>query len=256
MKKKSSSQSAFFNPRALIGLFFCFAGVLIALFAFGAPQETAPQAGPKSNSPFENTMTRQDLVEIYQSIAPAAFVPPACVAGSEIFTDVPASNPFCPWVEELFRQGITGGCGGGKFCPGDPVSRQQMAVFIVRALQKVPETLPSGATLRGVYTWAGHYTTGFRPTAPISYQFPLASPPSLNVIPIGGGGTAACPGSSADPQAAPGQLCVYQTRNDSGTPLVVFNQIAGGRFGAVLFASVVGPSTDFEFDGTWAVTAP
>jgi Chaperone of endosialidase len=44
MKKKSSTQpvrrslseGGFFNPRALIGLFVCFAGVLIALSAFGA----------------------------------------------------------------------------------------------------------------------------------------------------------------------------------------------------------------------------
>jgi hypothetical protein len=132
MKKKSPSQSAFFNPRALIGLFFCFAGVLIAFFAFGA-QETAPQAKPKSNA-LENTMTRQDLAGMYEAMAPAGFVPPACVAGSEMFDDVLADNPFCPWVEELARQGITTGCAPNLFCPGDPVTRQQMAVFIVRAL--------------------------------------------------------------------------------------------------------------------------
>jgi hypothetical protein len=128
-----------------------------------------------------------------------------------------------------------------------------MAVFLVKGA--VPDTLPSGATLRGVYSYAGHETIGFSPTAPISYQFPLASPPSLNVIPIGGGGTPACPGSSANPQAAPGQLCVYQTRNDSGTTLELFNEIEGGRFGAVLFADLP-DNTDFEFEGTWAVTAP
>ncbi len=133
MKKKSPSQSAFFNPRALIGLFFCFAGVLIAFFAFGA-QETLPQAQPKSNAPLANTMTRQDLVGMYEAMAPAGFVPPPCVAGSEMFDDVLADNPFCPWVEELARQGITTGCAPNLFCPGASVTRQQMAVFIVRAL--------------------------------------------------------------------------------------------------------------------------
>jgi S-layer homology domain len=124
MKKKSSSQSAFFNPRALIGLFVCFAGVLIAFFAFGAqPQGTAPD---------ENTITRQDLVQMYRATAPATFVPPPCVAGSERFQDVPASNPFCPWIEELARQGITTGCTPTTFCPGATVTRQEMAVFIVR----------------------------------------------------------------------------------------------------------------------------
>jgi hypothetical protein len=54
MKKKSSSQlvrrslseGGFFNPRALIGLFVCFAGVLIALSAFGGqPERDLPDDG-------------------------------------------------------------------------------------------------------------------------------------------------------------------------------------------------------------------
>jgi hypothetical protein len=116
-------------------------------------------------------------------------------------------------------------------------------------------TLPSGATLRGAYTWAGRKTIEYSPTTIISYQFPLPSPPETNVIDIGGGMTEKCPGTSANPQAAPGQLCVYQVRNDSGTPVQALNQIEGGLFGAVLFASVP-DNTNFEFDGTWAVTAP
>ena len=104
MKKKSSSESAFFSLRVLIGLFICFAGVLIAFFAFGT-QPTAPQA----NQPQANGMTRQELVGLYEALAPADFVPPACVPGSEMFTDVPASNPFCSWIEELARRGITAG---------------------------------------------------------------------------------------------------------------------------------------------------
>src|SRR5439155_23619772 len=36
MKRESSAQAAFFNPRALFGFFLCFVGVILALFAFGA----------------------------------------------------------------------------------------------------------------------------------------------------------------------------------------------------------------------------
>ena len=36
MKKKSTSQSAFLNLRVLIGFFFCFGGMLMVLFPFGA----------------------------------------------------------------------------------------------------------------------------------------------------------------------------------------------------------------------------
>jgi hypothetical protein len=52
-----------------------------------------------------------------------------CVAGSEMFADVPATSPFCPWIEELARRGITGGCGGGNYCPTNSTTRGQMAEF-------------------------------------------------------------------------------------------------------------------------------
>jgi hypothetical protein len=50
------------------------------------------------------------------------------------FADVSASDPFCGFIERLAEDGITGGCGNGNFCPGDPVTRGQMAVFIESAL--------------------------------------------------------------------------------------------------------------------------
>jgi len=31
------------------------------------------------------------------------------------------------------EDGITGGCGGDNFCPNDPITRAQMAVFLVAA---------------------------------------------------------------------------------------------------------------------------
>jgi hypothetical protein len=59
-----------------------------------------------------------------------ALTPPACIAGSEQFGDVPASSGFCRWVEELFRRGVVTGCGGGNYCPTAPVTREQMSVFL------------------------------------------------------------------------------------------------------------------------------
>ena len=54
--------------------------------------------------------------------------PPACT--TPVFSDVPATSPFCRWIEELVRRGVVSGCGGGKYCPADPVTREQMGVFI------------------------------------------------------------------------------------------------------------------------------
>ena len=51
-----------------------------------------------------------------------------------MFADVPASSPFCRWIEELARRGVVGGCGGGNYCPGRTVTREQMAVFVLRTL--------------------------------------------------------------------------------------------------------------------------
>jgi hypothetical protein len=47
-----------------------------------------------------------------------------------MFADVPASSPFCRWIEELANRGVVTGCGGGNYCPADDVSREQMAVFL------------------------------------------------------------------------------------------------------------------------------
>ena len=55
--------------------------------------------------------------------------PPA----SGIFGDVPVGDPYAAWIEELFHEGITSGCGGGNFCPALTNTRGEMAAFLSRA---------------------------------------------------------------------------------------------------------------------------
>jgi S-layer homology domain len=50
------------------------------------------------------------------------------------FGDVPASHPFYQFIEALAKSGITSGCGGGSYCPDNPLTRGQMAVFLSKAL--------------------------------------------------------------------------------------------------------------------------
>ena len=57
------------------------------------------------------------------------YPPPACT--TPMFNDVPASNGFCRWIEELARRGIVTGCGGGNYCPNSATTRGEMAVFLV-----------------------------------------------------------------------------------------------------------------------------
>jgi hypothetical protein len=50
------------------------------------------------------------------------------------FGDVPVFHPFYQFIEALARSGITGGCGGGNYCPDASLTRGQMAVFLSKAL--------------------------------------------------------------------------------------------------------------------------
>jgi hypothetical protein len=54
--------------------------------------------------------------------------------GSPTFGDVPTSDPGFQYIEALVAAGITAGCGGGNYCPDNPLTRRQMAVFISKAL--------------------------------------------------------------------------------------------------------------------------
>ena len=77
--------------------------------------------------PHDAVTREQTAVLLLRTLDPA-LNPPACT--TPLFSDVPASSPFCRWIEELVRRGVTAGCGGGRYCPADPVTREQMAVFL------------------------------------------------------------------------------------------------------------------------------
>jgi hypothetical protein len=49
------------------------------------------------------------------------------------FVDVPSSDPFYSDIGKLSARGVTLGCGNGNYCPNAPVTREQMAAFILRA---------------------------------------------------------------------------------------------------------------------------
>jgi hypothetical protein len=53
------------------------------------------------------------------------------------FSDI-ATSTFLDDIHWLFYEGITAGCGGGKFCPRAAVTRVQMAQFLVRAFNYPP----------------------------------------------------------------------------------------------------------------------
>ena len=78
------------------------------------------------------TVTRDQMaVFLLRGIHGSAYTPPA--ATGAVFADVPADYWAAAWIEQLAAEGITGGCGNGNYCPSTPVSRDQMAIFLLRS---------------------------------------------------------------------------------------------------------------------------
>jgi streptogramin lyase len=69
------------------------------------------------------------------------YLPPVCTG---IFPDVPCPSTYANWIERLFQEGITAGCGTG-YCPDDPVTRAQMAVFLLKT-EHGANYVPPGCT--------------------------------------------------------------------------------------------------------------
>lgn len=80
----------------------------------------------------ESTVTRDQMaVFLIRAGRGPDFVPPPATG---VFTDVPANYWAASFIEQLRNDGITTGCAPGPaFCPGNPVTRAEMAVFLLRA---------------------------------------------------------------------------------------------------------------------------
>ena len=81
----------------------------------------------------ETTVTRAQMaVFLERGIHGSSYNPPG-VAGSTGFGDVGPSYWAGAWIKQLAAEGITGGCGSGNYCPESPVTRAQMAIFLLRS---------------------------------------------------------------------------------------------------------------------------
>ena len=106
------------------------------------------------------SLTRAQMsVFVVKGYEPDGFAPPACQG---IFQDVTCGGPyaaFAPWIEQLYRDGVTGGCATGplRYCPGNSVGEWETLVWLAKAPGPIPGTtlwsayhpVPRGTT----YTW-------------------------------------------------------------------------------------------------------
>jgi hypothetical protein len=79
----------------------------------------------------DQTVTRDQMAKFLLKAEHGASYTPPDVGGSTGFGDVSINYWAAAWIKQLAAEGITSGCGGGNYCPGDPVTRAQMAKFLV-----------------------------------------------------------------------------------------------------------------------------
>ena len=79
----------------------------------------------------EATITRAEMsIFLLRGKFGSAYTPPT--ATGTVFSDVPLGSFADAWIEQLAITGITTGCGNGNYCPDAPVTRAEMAVFLVK----------------------------------------------------------------------------------------------------------------------------
>jgi subtilisin family serine protease len=87
--------------------------------------------GPNLYCP-TNPVSRAEMAAfLLRGIHGGGYTPPAPTGNR--FSDVPASYWAAGWIEQLAAEGITLGCGGGRYCPEGPVTRAEMALFLLRS---------------------------------------------------------------------------------------------------------------------------
>jgi hypothetical protein len=86
---------------------------------------------PLSYCPERNVTRAEMAVLLLRAKYGRGYTPPAATG---IFADVPTAYWAAAWIEKLYADGITSGCGTSplRYCPEANVPRAQAAVFLVR----------------------------------------------------------------------------------------------------------------------------
>jgi hypothetical protein len=86
--------------------------------------------------PWRRSLTKVRRIRRLTVVGVAALIlaVPVAVSASHAFNDVPTSSTYHTTTARLVGAGITGGCGGGNYCPNAAVTRGQMAAFLNRGL--------------------------------------------------------------------------------------------------------------------------
>ncbi len=131
-------------------------------------------------------------------------------------------------------------------------------------------TLPPGKSETGSWAFFGTATKEVVPgqtfgSDSISFNIPLKEAPMAHIIAPGSGNPQGCTGSASEPQAEPGNLCIF-VANDfdikQGGASAAYTLLApggSGEAGPMGTVIIAGPEENkglFSAYGSWAVTAP
>jgi|GEM_PF-2283354 len=110
------------------------------------------------------------------------------------FSDVPPSHPLFEFISKLSALGISVGCGSGNYCLDSAVTREQMAIFITRALGEFNPPQPT--------------TRRFLDVGPERGSYPFIEEFAKRGITAGCGGGNFCP----DQEVARGPMAAFLVR--------------------------------------------
>ncbi len=150
-----------------------------------------------------DSATAQDLTHHPLSGLPYTSGETYTINESASFYDVPSTHWAWRFIERLYKAGITAGCGNGNYCPEDPVTRAQMAVFLLRGIHNsgyVPPDVGSdtGFTDVDVSHWAATWIKQL----------------SVEAITSGCGSQIYCPEDSV----TRAQMAVFLLKSEHGAP--------------------------------------
>lgn len=93
---------------------------------------------------------RGAAVVVFATVVVMGVLRPGAAGAAEGFTD--ARGVHAHGIEQVALWGIAEGCGGGRFCPSDPISRAEMVTWLSKAathLGSVYAPPPPNLHLRG-----------------------------------------------------------------------------------------------------------
>ncbi|MFY9552034.1 MAG: DUF1800 family protein [Thermoanaerobaculia bacterium] len=143
-----------------------------------------------------SSITRAQMAVFLLRAEHGSFYLPPPATGT-IFADVPVASFAADWIEQLYAEGVTGGCATGppRYCPSNPVTRGQMAVFLLKVYHGNAYAPPPA---QGVFS-----------DVPVSLPVaPWIEELSRLAITIGCGGTSYCPYNAV----TRGQMAIFMTK--------------------------------------------